>query len=192
MLAIIPIVTLLVVWTNDIHHLMWKDIWLDTSVSPPADAVTHGAWFWVYAAYAYSLLLLGTLCLFRIFLKSSIIYRKQAGTMLVATLVPWIGNILFIAGIGPFSVVDPTPVSFAITGAAFFWGLSQLQLLDIIPVAHDAILKSMVDGVIVLDNCQRIVEINPAAERIVNGHRSDMIGQPATAGYCLFKQIYLT
>ena len=43
--------------------------------------------------------------------------------MLLASFVPWLGNILFIAGIGPFSVLDPTPLAFAITGAAFLLGI---------------------------------------------------------------------
>lgn len=177
-LTILPVITLVMVWTDDIHHLMWKDIWLDTSLYPPVDAVTHNTWFWVYATYAYSLLLLGTLCLFSLFQRSSGIYRKQVGIMLFAALVPWVGNFLFIAGIRPFTVVDPTPLSFAITGVAFFWGLSRLQLLDIMPVAHEAIFGSMVDGVIVLDTRHRIVDLNPAAQHIVARERPDAIGQP--------------
>jgi len=153
------------------------------------DAVIHGAWFWVYATYAYSLFLLGTVCLFGFFRQSAGIYRKQMGIMLLASLVPWAGNFLYIAGIKPFSVVDPTPLAFAITGIAFFWGLSRLQLLNIMPIALDAILKSMVDGAIVLDTQQRVVELNPAALRIVERKREDVIGRhysqvlPGQAGW---------
>ena len=178
MLSILPVITLIMVWTNDIHHLMWKDIWLDTSVSPPVDVAIHNTWFWIYAIYAYSLLLLGTLCLFGAFLHSSGIHRRQAGTMLFAALVPWVGNFLFISGIKPFSKVDPTPLAFAITGVAFSWGLSRFQLLDILPIAHETIFKSMVDGVIVLDRQHRIMELNPVAQHVIKHTRSDAIGQP--------------
>jgi PAS domain S-box-containing protein len=177
-LAILPVVTLVMVWTNNIHHLMWKDIWLDTSLSLPIDVVTHNAWFWVYAIYAYSLILLGTVCLFTTFLRSTGIYRKQVGAMLFASLVPWVANFLFIGGIEPFSVVDPTPLAFAITGVIFYWGLAQLQLLDIVPIAHKAIFTSIADGVIVLDTQHRIIELNPAAEYIFRCTSTDVIGQP--------------
>jgi len=67
---------------------------------------------------------------------------------------------------------------FCVTGIAFFWGLSRLQLLDIImPIAHDAILQSMADGVIILDTQQRVIEINPAAQNIIGGNRSEIIGR---------------
>ena len=177
-LSILPITTLVMVWTNDLHHLMWTKIWLDTSVSPPEDAVTHGAWFWVHATYSYSLLIIATICLLIFSLRASRIYRKQVATMLLAVLIPWLANFAYITGVGPFSVIDPTPLAFAITGIALFWGLTRFQLLDITPVAHEAIFRNMVDGVIVLDGQQRITDLNPAAQNIIRRTRSDVIGQP--------------
>jgi signal transduction histidine kinase/PAS domain-containing protein len=178
LMFIVPLITLIMVWTNGMFHLMWKDIWLDTSINPPVDAVTHNLWFWAHSAYSYALLLIGTFYLLDLFRKSRGIFRQQAGILLLAALVPWVGNILFLAGIKPFSVVDPTPITFAITGVAFFWGLSRLQLLDIImPVAHETILKSMADGIIILDTHLRVIELNPAAQRIIGGKKSDTLGQ---------------
>jgi hypothetical protein len=135
LLLIIPLATLVMVWTNDLHYLMWKDIWLDTSISPPVDAVTHDVWFWIFSAYSYALLVIGTLLIFIFFRHSSGIYRKQAGLMLLAALVPWAGNFLFIAPAELFSVIDPTPLSLAITGVALFFALSRFYLLDIVPIA---------------------------------------------------------
>jgi len=178
LLLILPVITLAIVWTNGIFHLMWKNFWLNTNVSPPVDAVTHNWWFWIHSVYSYSLLVLGNICILDLFRKSQGIYRKQAGILLIAAFVPWIANILYIAGIKPFTVIDPTPLAFAVTGLAFLWGLSRLQLLDIImPIAHDAILKSMADGVIILDTQQRVIELNPAAQNIIGGNRSHVIGQ---------------
>jgi PAS domain S-box-containing protein len=176
--SIIPVVTLVMVWTNDIYHLMWKEIWLDYSVSPPVDAVSHNIWFWVQATYSYLLILLGNITLLSVFLRSTGVYRKQVGILILATLVPWLANFAYIMGMKPFAVVDPTPLAFAITGAAFLWGLSRLQLLEIMPIANDAIFRNIGDGVIVIDGQNRIVEINPAAEHIVKRIRSKIVGQP--------------
>jgi hypothetical protein len=49
---------------------------------------------------------------------------KQAGILLLAAFVPWLANLVFILGISPFAIVDPTPLAFAITGIAFFWGVN--------------------------------------------------------------------
>jgi PAS domain S-box-containing protein len=174
LLSIVPISTILIVWTNNFTHLMWKDIWLNISVSHPVDAVTHNIWFWVHATYSYSLILVGTLILFSSFRQASGIYRKQLSVMLLGTLVPWIANIIYL---GPFKLsVDPTPFAFTITGIAFFGGLSAFHLMDIMPVAHDVVFKSMADGVIVLDNQQRVVEINNVALSIIDCSRDAAIG----------------
>ena len=90
---------------------MWKDIWLDTTVAPPVDAVIHGIWFWVQASYSYLLILLGTLALLGMLRRSSGLYRKQVGTMLLAMAVPWIANFLYLSKAGPFWIVDPTPLA---------------------------------------------------------------------------------
>ena len=45
LLAIVPLVTLLLVWTNDAHGLIWRDIRLDTSGSFSVMDLTHGAGF---------------------------------------------------------------------------------------------------------------------------------------------------
>jgi PAS domain S-box-containing protein len=164
------------VWTDNVHHLIWKDIWLNAASSPPIDVVTHNVWFWIYTVYAYSLLLIGTLSLLRLFKQSQGIYQKQAGILLLAALIPWVANFLFISGFGQLSAVDPTPLAFAITGLGFYWGLSRLQLLNIMPIAHDAVLRSMSDGVIVLDTQQHIVELNPSAQKIIEHDRSEVIG----------------
>jgi len=188
LLTVVPVLTLVVVWTNDVHHLMWRDIWLDTSFVPPVDAVTHGAWFWLHAGYSYLLVLMGTVTLLRVYLHGSTMYRNQVGVMLLASIVPWLANFAYVAGLGPAQPVDPTPLAFAVTGAAFSWGLLRLHLLDIMPVAHEAVFTNMTDGVVVLDVQGRVLDLNPAAQRVIGLERSRTVGQsfkvvlPAASG----------
>jgi PAS domain S-box-containing protein len=61
---------------------------------------------------------------------------------------------------------------------AVTWGLFRYRLLDIMPVARDAIIEGMGDGVIVLDVQNRIVDLNPAARRIIGRRALGAIGQP--------------
>lgn len=120
-LLILPVITQIVVWTNDLHHLMWSNVQLDTRFSPPVDVATPSTWFWLHATYSYILILLGDVYLLNFFLKTSGIYRKQVGMMLLAALVPWVANFIFISKIGMPLAVDPTPMAFTITGGVFFW-----------------------------------------------------------------------
>jgi signal transduction histidine kinase/PAS domain-containing protein len=168
------------VWTNSIHHLMWTDIVLNGDTAHPIDIVTHGAWFWVFAAYSYLLIAAGTASLFGLMRQSTGLYRSQLMIMFLGALVPWIGNALFLMGLSIFSSVDPTPLAFALTGVSFYLGLSRFHLIEIMPVARDAIFTSIGDAVIVLDTEQRIIDFNPAARRVFVRDFGDVIGVSLT------------
>ena len=176
LLCVIPALTIGLVWTNSLHHLVWTDIWLNTEIVHPTDAVTHGPWFWVFAAYSYALILAGTLSLYGLTRRSTGLYHSQLMIMFLATLVPWIGNALFLAGVPVISTVDPTPLAFALTGVAFYLGLSRFHLIEIMPVAHDAIFNSILDGVIVLDTSKHIIDFNMAARAMFVPDYGDIIG----------------
>ena len=179
LLAIIPLVTLLLVWTNDTHGLIWSNIGQDTSSPFLVLDLTYGAGFWINWVYSYLLLLLGTLLLIQTLLRSLYLYRGQLIALLIGALAPWIGNALYVSGLNPFPHLDLTPFAFTLSGLAVAWGLFRYRLLDIVPVARDAVVEGMSDGVIVLDAQNRIVDLNPAAQRIIGRPRAGVIGQPA-------------
>jgi PAS domain S-box-containing protein len=176
--SIEPIFILLLVWTNEFHSQIWQSIKLDIS-GPFAmlDIVSYGPFFWVHAAYSYVLLALGTGLLTQAFIKSSRLYRIQVAILLVGLLAPWVGNALYLTRLSPFPGLDLTPFGYTLTGLALILGLFQFRLLDIVPVARDAVIAEMPDGVIVLDAENRIIDLNPAAQRIID-RQDDVIGQP--------------
>jgi PAS domain S-box-containing protein len=179
MLVIEPFVILLLIWTNDVHYLFYSSIRLDTSGSFSVLDLTYGAWFWVNAAYSYLLLLLGTFLLIQALMRSPHLYRGQAGALLVGALAPWIGNVLYVSGLSPFPHLDLTPFAFTLTGLVMAWGVFHFRLLDIVPVARDAVIENMSDVVIVLDAQNRIVDLNPAAQQAIGRAAAEIIGQPA-------------
>ncbi len=179
LLAIIPALTLLFVWTNESHGLIWSDFELDTHFGYVMSKPTRALGFYVHSAYEYALLLTGTLLLLQALLRSASLYRGQTAALLIATLVPWLGNFLTIAGRSPFPRLDLTPFSFTLSGAVLAWGVFRYRLLDIVPIARDIVIENIRDGVIVLDAQNRIVDINRAAQAIVAVRAEQAIGQDA-------------
>ncbi len=180
LLGVEPLVVLALVWTNASHGLIWKETWLETSIGFPMLGQTPHIGFWIHTAYSYALLLLGTLLFGQAFVRPPRLYSRQAGVLLIGALVPWVGNVLALVGLSPLHELDLTPFAFTLTGIAAGWGLFGFQFLDIVPVARDAIIESMSDGVMVLDPKNRIVDVNPAAQHLIGRTASDIIGQPAT------------
>jgi PAS domain S-box-containing protein len=180
LLTIVPLIIILLVWTNEAHYLIWNTISLKRYGSLSLLDFTYGVGFWINAAYSYLLLLLGTLTLIQPLMRSLDLYRRQTIALLLGASAPWVGNALYIFDLSPWPGLDLTPFAFTFSGLVFAWGLFRWHLLDIGPVARDAVIESMSDGVIVLDAHGRIVDLNPAAQRILGHSAADVIGQPAT------------
>ncbi len=178
-LTVEPLIILFLVWTNDAHHLIWSDIWLEHSGSLAMWNASHGAAFWVHAAYSYCLLAISMLPLVQAFAHSSGTYRAQTAIVLIGVLVPAAGNIVSTFNLLPLPL-DLTPFAFTLFGLPVAWGVFRSRLFDIMPIARRAVVDSMSGGVIVLDLQNRIVDINPAAENIIGRSASEVIGQLAS------------
>ncbi len=171
--SIIPIITLIFVWVYD--SLIWQTASLETAGSYLLFSPTYGFWFWVYFAYSYSLLIAGTILLAHTAVRSFSLYRWQAIFLLLVSFFPWLGNLLYILD---YSQIDLTPFAFVISVFIFAWSVFRLNLLDIFPMANYTIINNMSDGVIVLDLQNRVVNINPAAQKAMGLSAQTVIGQP--------------
>ena len=179
-LLLTPAITLALVWTNEAHGLIWQNQRLDTSGPFPAIGKRYGPWFWIHAAYSYGLIATGSIVLARQARRAAGPYRRQIGLLLTGVAAPWIANAIFIFGWSPILRLDLTPFAFILAGACFTWSLFRLRLLDLTPIARETVLESMRDSVIVIDHQRRIVDLNPAAERLA-GRARDVIGRPVDA-----------
>ena len=181
LLAIEPLVTLLLVWTDTHQGLIESNFSLETGGPFAALNMTFGGWYWINLWYSYLLLLVGAVLLCRLIptlLRSSRLYLGQAVALLLGLLAPWVGNVLTTFGLSPVPQLDLTPFAFTITGLAVAWSLFHFRLLDIIPVAREAVFEGMSDAIIVVDQQNRVVELNRPAQDLAQCIASKVVGQP--------------
>ena len=180
LLSIFPLVTIALVWTNEVHQLIWTRVRLDFSGPIVIGVYSHGPWFWAQITFSYLLLLTGTVLLIQTFIHSQRLYRMQILIMLTGMAVPWLTNVLYITRLSPWPNLDLTPIAFNITGLVLAWGMFRFHISDVIPVARETVLENIPDGVFVLDMHNRVVGLNLAAQNILDLHNSEVIGQPAS------------
>ena len=190
LLLIVPFLTIVMALTNDYHHLFRVSVTAVTEGPFPTFKSVYGPFFWVHTAYSYLMLTPGTILLIVAALRMPKIYRRQAITLLMGAGLPWIANILYVTGLGPIPSLDMTPFSFSLAGLALGWSLIRYQLMDVVPVARDIIIESLEGAMVVLDAENRIVDINPAALRLI-GYQdaSDVIGKPATEAFADWRDV---
>lgn len=185
---ILPLTTLVLALTNGMHRLMWSPAqWVTTGPFLTQDT-TNGAWFWVNVAYAYVLILIGSVLIVRAFVRQPRLYHGQITGMLVAVAAPWVFNFLTTFRIIDIHL-DLTPFVFLFTGLALAWSLFRYRLLDLMPVARAAVIKAMRDAMIVLDAQGRVVDINPAAERLLGVQAAQAMGQAAADIFRSFPEL---
>jgi len=177
-LSVEPVITIVLAWTNNLHGLMLRNIYLDTNGPFSVIGKTYGPWFWVHAVYSYILLFIAAYLFVRTLVRVQPLYRRQTLVLLFGFLIPSVWNVLYNLGLSPNPRYDIAPALISACGVAVTWGLFRYRLFDIVPVARATVIESMDDGVIVLDAQNRIIDLNPTAQSMLGPTSSQAIGQP--------------
>jgi PAS domain S-box-containing protein len=173
---VVPAATPLMVWTNDFHGLVWSDVTLAQGPGYTVLDLERGLWFWVVAAYSYLCLVVALALLLHTIVTRGSLFRRQATLLFLASLPPLAGNALYLGG---FTDVDLTVFGFTASGLLAGWAALRWRLLSIGPVARDTIVEAMPDPMVVLDPRSAVVDVNPAALRLLGATADSVIGRPA-------------
>lgn len=164
LLALIPLIANILLWTDPLHGLFFGG-----KRVPGMGTILDGGWaFYIFFGYAYALIIASAGLLIRSYVEAKGLYRQQIGALIIGISFPIVANVISLLGGSPFANLDLTPVMFTLTGLMFAYALFRLGLLDIVPIARSTVVEQMSDGVLVLDSQGRVVDINPAAMRLMN------------------------
>ncbi len=172
LLAVLAAAETAFAWTNPWHRLL-------PLPDGPGFAPGSHPGYWPIVLISYTLLGGGLINLLQRARRSSSLYAGQALTLAAGALVPWLASCLYLVGLSPFPGLDPAPVAFTVSMAFYAWAIHRFQLFDIVPVAHDCVVRCMPDAVVVLDKRDRVVDLNPAAEELLGLTGRRTRGKPA-------------
>ncbi|QIA08420.1 histidine kinase N-terminal 7TM domain-containing protein [Draconibacterium halophilum] len=170
---IIPIITLVLVFTNDKHGLIWKNYSLNSSTN--ILHYQHGIWFWIFDIYTFTLIAWGIFNLISSISTFTRFYQKQIRLLIIASLIPVIANLMYIFNINPVPGFDWTTVSFVVTGLIIAFGIFRYKIFELIPLAREKLLTTMNEGVLVINTNGIIEEVNPALIKIFNLNEKTII-----------------
>ena len=175
-MAAVAVVTLLAAWTNDTHGLFWGRM----TVHPGAlgTLAGRGPGFWLNVAYTYAVLFAGLAILVGQAVRSPYLYRKRAVILVLAAVLPWIGNLIFVAGGEAPGTIDSTPFLFSCTAVIAAVAVFRYGVLEPIPTLRDARIEVIGDGLVILDRARQIADLNRAAEAMLGRDRASVAGEP--------------
>jgi len=174
----IPIViSLIMILTNDIHGLVWPNVYPSPNTNGSILVWEHGPWFWIMGGYNHVLIATGFVILWRDSFHRQGIYRRQISTILIGTLIPVVANVIYLLGFSPVKGLDLTPFAFTLSGFVYSITIFRFRFLDIVPIARSTVVENIPDGVIVADKFGIIVDMNHSAERITGMQATRVIGK---------------
>ncbi len=167
-MSIIPVITIILAWTDPLHGLVRYNLALDTSGAFPVISKEYGTWFMIHYIYCYLLNFSAITFLFRTVLLKNTIYQKQAFYLLLGFSFLTLSNLLYVVGLSPFEGFDISPIIFSLTGIVIGWGIFHFRLFDLVPIARETVIEKMGSGIIVIDKRKRIIDINPQARKMLD------------------------
>ena len=153
LLFIMPIISLLVLWTNELHHLFY------VHYSTNLNETIFGPYNTIYQIYTYLLFLIAIFNLLKYCIKNSGFFSKPSALIIAGALIPIIVNILGSFGIIKMSIYL-TPISFAFTIFFFAFAIFKFNFLKVAPIALQRIVDRMSDSYLILNEKNVITDFN--------------------------------
>jgi len=175
-LFIMPILIDIAAWTNQWHHLLWTNFhW--GSIQYNVLVYEHGPYYFIHLIYIYILVFFGLAHLFLKIQKNLPPFRSQLIIIFISGIFPLVSGSLYAFNINPVQGMDISSFGFLLTDIMLSLGFAHYQLLDLVPVARDTLIREIQDGILVLDWKNRIVEINQNAKILLNLVGENPIGK---------------
>lgn len=142
---------MLLIWVPSFTHLIATGLSISSISTFPILTFTTGIGYRFLGLYDFLLILSSTLLLCTKYLQSSSFTRKQLSFLLIGILFPWLASLITTWNIPSLPDIDMVPIFLAISLPILALGSFHYRLFDLLPIAHEIVLASMDDGMIILD-----------------------------------------
>jgi len=119
LLFIVPALILLMLLTNDKHHLFYSSVELSRFGGVHYQKTTAGPFWWFHVIYSYLMIFSGLFIFLRMFFSVQKETRFRIGIFIWGYLLPFIFSIAYTTIFHHMGFFDPTPLAFICTGC--FW-----------------------------------------------------------------------
>lgn len=153
LLFVVPIISLLVLWTNDLHHLFY------VIYSINLKETVFGAYFIVHSIYSYAFLGIALAYLLIYSIKNSGFFSKQSILIVIGTVIPVVINALATFGVVA-STIYITPITFFIGVSFYYVAIFRFQFLSVSPIALQRIVDRISDSYLILNYDNVITDFN--------------------------------
>ena len=175
-LWVIPTINILLAWTNDWTGWLWVGF-VESNFGNNTIIFEHGfAFLWVTAT-GYMLLASIIAASWIAMRRSFGFARRQGQVLFYGSLLPLIGNLIYLFQPPAFDGVDWSSIFISGSSVLFLWAFYGTNLINVIPIAREKLMDRSGDGMIVLDSRNYIIDINESAAKLLNLTVASLLGK---------------
>jgi signal transduction histidine kinase len=153
----------LVILTNGWHGWYWRSAWMTGTelwmVAGPVIPWARNAAY-LMNAFTVAINIRWVFC-------SAGLRRRQAAWFLLPSLIVWFGH--FMTLLPGLKTLAPLPSAFLLSSILAVWAYQRWLMYGLLSLAEDTVVKIMIDGLMVVDETDFIVEMNSTAKSIFQG-----------------------
>lgn len=172
LLGVMPVITQIVFWLEPWHNTLFE------SQALLKTDIVFSFWAKANTLYVYNLVSVSVLLFINTFVQKPRVLFLSSWTLFAGAVSPLLVQLFSIVGANPFSRIDLSLSGFTLAGLGFSYGFFSHKPIETIPITRDLVVEEMDEGWIVLDTKNNIVDINPAAEKIMGFSRNEIYGKP--------------
>jgi diguanylate cyclase (GGDEF)-like protein len=159
LILLIPVTTLFIFMTNSFHHLYYTRLFITDYQNLSTANLNKGPWYYVFITYTYAGLIFSFALIFKKWIEASFSSKTQAFWMLLGSLCPGLAYAIYINDLFPV-FYDLTTFGFAMMAFCLFIAIFKYDFLDLFQLERDQIFDVINEGIIVIDNKNRIIDFN--------------------------------
>ncbi|MFB6360454.1 MAG: histidine kinase N-terminal 7TM domain-containing protein [Halobacteriales archaeon] len=171
-----------IVATNPLHGIAWSGYQLEPVFGAATVTYTHSLWLSVNFAGIFLMVSAGVFLLVDAFFSYGRLYRVQAAAIALSPLLPGLGFFVWLIEFGISPPLNLTPLTFPIHLGFVVYAFFRRNMFELTPAARRASEQAAVEdlgsAVIVVDDGDRLINLNAEARRVLGLDGPAPLGAP--------------
>ncbi len=177
-LFIIPAITSIISLSSKVDEWLFSD-WAITPHGPiNLETLHYRGFYFIHVTQYYLAVFVVLALLVRLVLRRQSLHRRHAIANIVVVLIAFLSgtqrNLEILT-----DVPNLFPIGLFLVAVVLAWGIFSFQLFNLLPVAYGTIFEHMHDAAVVVDQHYRVVDLNPAASKLIPPPTA--LGRPLSA-----------
>ena len=166
--------------TNPRHQLVWREYRIDPTFGAATVAYTNEAWLFLILLTLMLFTTGAVLVLLETFVSYGPLYRSQTLALALSPLPVIPGILLWIFDAGPVPNLNLAPLLFPAHLGLDMYAFFRRNMFELTPAARRTGDQTAIDdlgiGIIIVDDDQRVINVNEAATEIVDTAKPAFLG----------------